>query len=300
MSNPATPSPTGLLDAEMMSRLEQLELLTRKIFRGSMKGERRSKRRGESVEFADFRNYVPGDDLRFLDWNAYARLDKLFLKLFLEEEDLHLSILFDTSKSMDWGRPHKGRYAKRLAAALGYIGLCNYDRVSLYAFSDFLQYEMNGMRGKRMTAQMLQFLEAVDLAGGSNLANTCKHYAVRHPQRGIVVLISDFLDKAGCETGLSYLLGRQLDLYVIQVLAPDELEPALTGDLKLKDVEDGDLAEVTVTRALVNRYKQNLQTYCQSLKDYCSRRGVSYIFAATDVAFDQLVLNYLRRRGLVR
>ncbi len=290
-----------LLDPQLMAKLEQLELLTRKIFRGSMKGERRSKRRGESVEFADFRNYVAGDDLRFLDWNAYARLDKLFLKLFLEEEDLHVSVLFDTSKSMDWGKPvTKGLHAKRLAAALAYIGLCNYDRVSLYAFSDFLQYEMKGMRGRRMAAQMLQFVQSIEFGGGSNLVNTCKHYAIRHPQRGVVIVLSDFLDKAGFETGLRYLLGRNLDLYVIQILSADELEPTLTGDLKLRDVEDDDLAEITVTRALITRYKQTVQTYCQSLKDYCGRRGVNYIFATPEVDVDQLVLKFLRRRGLVK
>ena len=290
-----------LLDPHLMAKLEQLELLTRKVFRGSMKGERRSKRRGESVEFADFRNYVPGDDLRFLDWNVYARLDKLFLKLFLEEEDLHVSILFDVSKSMDWGKPvTKALYAKRVAAALAYIGLCNYDRVSLYAFSDYLQYEMKGMRGRRMTAQMLQFLQAIEPEGGSNLANTCKHYAIRHPQRGIVILLSDFLDKSGYETGLRYLLGRDLDIYVIQIMSPDELEPTISGDLKLRDVEDDDLAEITATRALVNRYKQNVQTFCRTLKDYCARRGVNYLFATPDMDFDQLVLNFLRRRGLVK
>lgn len=290
-----------LLDHDMMNKLEQLELLTRKIFRGSIKGERRSKRRGGSVEFADFRSYVAGDDLRFLDWNAYARLDKLFLKLFLEEEDLHLSILFDTSKSMDWGKPvSKGLFAKRITAALAYIGLCNLDRVSLYAWNEFLQYEMKGMRGKRMTSEMLKFLESVNLEGGSNLETTCKHYAIRHPQRGIVILISDFFDKSGYEAGLRYLLGRELDVYVIQVLSRDEVEPTLTGDLKLRDIEDDDLAEVTVTRALINRYKQNLQAYCESLKEYCSKRGVSYLFSTTDVDFEKLILNYLRRRGLLK
>lgn len=290
---------SSLLDAAMMSRLEQLEILTRKIFRGSMKGERRSRRRGESVEFADFRNYVPGDDLRFLDWNVYARLDRLFIKLFLEEEDLHVSILLDVSKSMDWGRPvPKGLYAKRVAAALGYIGLANHDRVSLFAFNDRLQYEMSGMRGRRLAAQYLGFLAGLELGGGSHLANACKHYAIRHPQRGVVVLISDFFDKSGYESGLRYLLGRDLDIYVIQVLSTDELEPNVAGDLKLRDVEDGDIAEVTVSRALINRYKQTLQAYCESLKNFCVNRGVHYLFATTEVPFDQLVLNYLRRKGL--
>jgi len=290
-----------LLDPELRARLENLEILTRRIFRGSMKGERRSKRRGESVEFADYRNYVPGDDLRFLDWNIYARLDRLFLKLFLEEEDLHVSVLFDTSGSMGSGTPvTKALFAKRVAAALAYIGLVNYDRVSLFAFNDQLRYEMAGIRGKRHTRQMLEFLDAVGCEGGSHLESTCRHYAIRHPQPGVCILLSDFLDKSGFEKGLRYLIGRELDLYVVQVLAADELEPPLIGDLRLKDVEDSDVAEVTVTRALINRYKQNLKTYCASLKDYCSRRGVSYIFNSTDNDFEQLILNFLRRRGLVK
>ncbi len=296
-----TTATTELLDAEMMSRLERLEILTRKVFRGTMKGERRSKRRGESVEFADYRNYVPGDDLRFLDWNIYARLDRLFLKLFLEEEDLHVSVLVDVSKSMDWGKPvTKGLYAKRVAAGLGYIGLCNFDRVSVYAFNDDLAYEMAGMRGRRLTSRLIDFLENVSFDGTSNLARSCKHYALRHPQRGVVIVISDFLDKNGYEQGLRYLLGRELDLYVIQVLSPDEVDPELVGDLRLKDVEDSDIAEVTITRALINRYKQNLKAYCEGFKEYCARRGISYLFATTRVAFDQLILNYLRRKGLLK
>jgi uncharacterized protein (DUF58 family) len=290
-----------LLDRDLMNRLERLEILTRRIFRGSMKGERRSKRRGESVEFADYRPYVAGDDLRFLDWNIYARLDRLFLKLFLEEEDLHVSVLIDTSRSMTWGKPvSKGLFAKRLAAALAYIGLCNYDRVSLYAFDTQLRYEMAGIRGKRLAAQMFDFLDALQFDGESNLENTCRHYAIRHPQRGIVILISDFFDKAGYQAGMRYLLGRELDLYCVQVLSPDEIEPTLSGDLRLRDVEDDDMAEVTISRALINRYKQNLQAYCSEFRSYCSARGVSYIFTPTDVEFEQIVLNVLRRRGLLR
>jgi uncharacterized protein (DUF58 family) len=290
-----------ILDRKLMDRLEKLELLTRKVFRGTMKGERRSKRRGESVEFADYRSYVPGDDLRFLDWNIYARLDRLFLKLFLEEEDVHLSILLDTSRSMDWGSPvSKGMFAKQLAAALAYIGLCNYDRVSIYAFGSQLRYEMAGMRGKRHTAQLLEFLDAVQFEGGTSLASTCRHYALRHPQRGVAVLLSDFLDKAGFETGMRYLVGRDLDLYAVHIMAPDELEPTLSGDLRLIDVEDDDVAEVSVTGALINRYKHNVQAYARALKDHCARRGVAYLFATSDADFEQLVLGVLRRKGLVK
>lgn len=283
-----------------MAKLEQLELISRKIFAGTMRGERRSKRRGESVEFADYRNYTVGDDLRFLDWNIYARLDQLFIKLFLQEEDLHISLLIDISKSMDLGEPNKGLYAKQVAAALAYIGLCNFDRVSIYPYADGLSYELPGLRGRRLMHRVVEFLTGIDYGGGSNLTLACKQYAIRHPQRGIVILISDFLDKGGFEQGLRYLLGRDLDIYAIQVLSPEEIEPTLTGDLRLRDVEDDDIAEVTISRALINRYKRNLHAYCESLRNFCTQRGMAYLFTSTDVPFDQLILKYLRNRGLVK
>jgi uncharacterized protein (DUF58 family) len=288
------------LDPEFLTKLEQLELISRKIFAGKMRGERRSKRRGESVEFADYRNYAIGDDLRFLDWNIYARLDRLFVKLFLEEEDLHVSLIIDASKSMDFGDPNKGVYARRLAAAIAYIGLTNYDRVSLYTFGDGLIDELAGARGRNATPRLLDFLSRVEYQPAGNLSLACKQYAIRHPQRGIVLVLSDFFDKAGYEQGLRYLLGRDLDLYVLQILAPQEIDPPLQGDLQLKDVEDEDVAEVTVSRALINRYKSNLQAWCGSLREFCTRRGISYLFTSTAVDFDQLVLTYLRQRGLIR
>jgi len=289
-----------LLDPDFIARLERLEIVSRKIFQGKMRGERRSKRRGESVEFADYRNYVVGDDLRFLDWNIYARLDRLFVKLFLEEEDLHVNVLLDTSASMDWGKPSKSRYARQIAAALAYIGLSNNDRVSLYACADGLRYELAGLRGKRLLPRMLDFLTNVECAGISDMGRACRQFALRHPQPGILLVLGDFLDKGGYEQGLRMLLGRKFDVYCIQILSPEEIEPTLTGELRLTDVEDEDVAEVSISRALINRYKHNLKAYCAALREFCARRGITYAFSSTDVPFDQLVMTYLRRRGLLK
>jgi uncharacterized protein (DUF58 family) len=289
-----------LLSPDFMTRLDRLELLSRKIFVGRMKGERRSKRRGESVEFADYRNYVKGDDLRFLDWNIYGRLERLMLKLFLEEEDLNVSVLFDVSRSIDWGDPHKGLYVKRVAASLAYIGLCNYDRVSLYGYSDALAHEMVGVRGRRLVSRVLDFLQRIEYEGRSHFTVVAKRFALRHRGKGVVVVIGDFLDKGGYADGLRYLIGRDFDLYLIQVLSPDEIDPQLTGDLRLVDVEDEDDAEITISKPLLNKYKSMLTAYCQELKNYCTRRGVTYLFTNTRVPFDTLVLTYLRQRGLVR
>jgi uncharacterized protein (DUF58 family) len=300
MSTSPQAADAPLLDPEFIVRIERLELVAHKIFHGKMRGERRSKRRGESVEFADYRNYVVGDDLRFLDWNIYARLEKLFLKLFLEEEDLHLNVLVDLSASMDWGKPKKDRYARQVAAALAYIGLANNDRVSVFTFADGLSGELSGLRGKRQLPKLLAFLSEAPASGISNFTAACRHFALRHGQPGVLLVLSDFFDKGGYESGLRTLLGRRYDLYCIQLLSPEEIEPTLTGELKLTDVEDGDIAEVTVSRALLHRYKANLQAYCTQLRDYCTRRGIAYAFTSTAVPFDQIVLGYLRQRGLLR
>ncbi len=288
-----------LLDPAFMARLDQLDLVSRKILAGKMKGERRSKRRGQSVEFADFRNYVVGDDLRFIDWNIYARLDKLFLKLFLEEEDLALYVLVDMSKSMDYGNPHKALYAKQVAAALAYIGLVNYNRVNVVAMADKVVAETGAMRGRRRVSQMIDFVSKLTPAGPSHFAEACKRFALSNRQKGVCLLVSDFFDKGGYENGLRYVAGGKYDLFCVQTLSPQEIEPDLAGDLKLRDIEDDDTAEVSITQPLMKQYKANLNAYCLALKDYITRRGGTYLFSSTAVGFDTLVLNYLRERGLL-
>jgi uncharacterized protein (DUF58 family) len=297
---PDTQEKQQLLDPEFLARLEQLELVSRKIFLGRMKGERRSKKKGQSVEFADYRNYVVGDDLRFLDWNLYARLDRLFLRLFMEEEDLHLYLLVDNSLSMDFGTPSKLHYAKQVAAALGFIGLVNMDRVVVEAFNDRLTQTMPAARGRRSLWRLLDFLKKVEPAGPSDLRQALRTFSLKCSGKGIVILLSDLMDKGGYEDALRYLIARQMDFYVIQILSQEEIEPEVVGDLKLVDIEDDDVAEITVSGPLLKRYKQNLAAYRAALHEFCTRRGVTYLFTSNQVPFDRLVLTYLRQRGLVR
>jgi uncharacterized protein (DUF58 family) len=289
-----------LLDPKFLARLEQLELVSRKIFLGRMKGERRSKRKGQSVEFADYRNYVVGDDLRFLDWNLFARLERLFIRLFFEEEDLHFYILLDNSLSMDFGTPTKLHFAKQVAAALGFIGLVNMDRVVVEAFNDRLTQSMPAARGRRSLWRLMDFLQKIEPAGPSDLKKALRSFSIKCSGKGIVVLLSDFMDKGGYEDALRYLLARQLDIYVIQVLSQEEIEPEIVGDLRLVDVEDEDVAEITVSGPLLKRYKQNLAAYRAALHQFCSRRGITCLFTSNQVPFDRLVLTYLRQRGLVK
>jgi uncharacterized protein (DUF58 family) len=293
-----------LLSPDFMHQLDRLDVMSRKMLRGRMQGERRSKKRGQSVEFADYRNYVVGDDLRRIDWNLYARLDKLFLRLFLEEEDLTVSLALDTTASMDYGDPRKLLYGKRLCAALGYIGLTHYNRVSMFTFTDTVEGQITGLRGRRPLPRMLQFLDqtqSIEGVGG-NLEAVCKRIALLNRQPGVVILVSDFFDKGELSAALRFLAAERFDTYVIQVLSPQEVDPTrgeLVGDLRMVDLEDGDVAEVSVTPALLKRYKATLQAYCNEVRDQCLKRGIAHMISETSVPFETVVLKYLRQRGLL-
>lgn len=290
----------ALLNPQLLAQLERLELMSRKIFRGRMKGERRSKRKGQSVEFADFRNYVPGDDLRFIDWNLYARMDRLFLKLFLEEEDLHVYVLIDASTSMEFGEPTKLQYAKQLAAALGYIGLTRADRVKIESLGTSHRNPGPVLRGRASVWRMIEHLNTIQPGENVPLAEGIKNFCIRNQSKGILILITDLMDKTGYDRALKLLVAQQMDVYVLHVLSPEEINPEIKGDLRLVDAEDSDIAEVTVSRPLLDRYKRTLAAFVDGAKEYCTRRGMSYLMTSTETPVDKLVGTYLRKRGLVR
>ncbi len=299
-----------LIDGRLMARLDHLDVVSRKIFNGRVQGERRSKRRGQSVEFADFRPYVAGDDLRFVDWNIYGRLDRLFLKVFLEEEDLSMIVAVDSSASMHWGNPGKFDYARRLAMALGYIGLVNQNRVSFAAFGGLgpegepanLQ-RLSNLRGRRRTHEAGKWLLGLEPGGSGGFSEAMKSIALSRQGRGIMIVISDFLHKEGFESGLRYVAGRGYDVFAMQLLSPQEIDPrghGMNGDLRLVDLEDDDEAEVTVNAAVLRGYKQRLDSWCGGLRDYCIRRSIMHMIVDTGMDLDTLMLEYLRRRGLLR
>jgi uncharacterized protein (DUF58 family) len=291
---------TPLLSPQLLAQLEKLELVSRKIFRGRMKGERRSKRKGQSVEFADFRSYVPGDDLRFIDWNTYARLDKLFLKLFLEEEDLHFYALIDASSSMDFGTPTKLEYAKQLAAALSFVGLIRGDRARIETLGQSPRTPGPILRGRRSMWRMMDYLAQIEPGESISLVQGVKNFCMRNSGKGILLLISDLMDKSGYEAALRYLVSQQMDVYVIQVLSTAEIDPDIKGDLKLVDCEDSDIAEITASAPLIAKYKRTLNAFVDGARNFCNRRGMNYLLARNDVPVDQLVSGYLRKRGLVK
>jgi uncharacterized protein (DUF58 family) len=280
-------------------------LLAARRAKSSAKGERRSRARGQSVEFADYRNYVPGDDFRYLDWNLYGRLEKLFLKLYEEERELPVRIFLDASESMTFGEPRKFEFALKVAAAVGYVAMCGFDRVSVIPFPEFagdgggnsesaLRGALRAVRGKKSAMQFFRNLSGVTAQGAANLNESLRRGALEARQAGVAVVLSDFLDPAGYESGLTALVGRGFQVNAVQILAPDELEPATYGDLRLVDSETGSLQEVTFGRFRLKAYRQTVRNFIQRLREFCTGRGISFFSAGSDTDLAELLLKQLR------
>ncbi len=289
-----------LIEPEFMKKLERLRISSRKLFPGTMKGKRRSIKRGSSVEFADYRDYQPGDDFRFIDWNIYSRLDKLFLKTFVEEENINIHILLDVSTSMNFGNPSKLEYGKKIATALGYIGLIDLDTVIISTFAEELN-EGRHLRGKDRIFVLIKFLENIEFSNAKSLMDNClKRYARKSKQAGVAIVISDFLvPKITYEEGLKALIYKNFDINLIHIMDYEEINPSLSGELMLKDSETGEIKEVTVTDCLLNQYKMRLEKFRYDLENFCERNNILYVFADTRTPLDDLVLRTLRREKVL-
>jgi uncharacterized protein (DUF58 family) len=288
-----------LLTPDFLRKVERLSLVAKRLFPGQMRGERRSTKRGASVEFADYRNYTTGDDFRRVDWNVYARLEKLFLKLFVEEEDLHVYILVDASESMGFGSPSKLLYAKRIAAALSYIGLANLDRVGLAALAGPGAETLTPKRGKQSAFGVFQYLKSISASGETVLASSLRDFSLRTSRPGMAIVISDFFDP-DYQKGLSALLSRNFELTILHILDQEEVTPTLVGDLLLVDSETGEKREVTITQTLLRRYQQRLAEFCGDVESFCTRCGCNYVRVINSSPFEDLILNYLRQRGALK
>jgi uncharacterized protein (DUF58 family) len=294
-----------------MRQLEQFQLLAARRAKSSSRGERRSRARGQSVEFADYRTYVPGDDFRYLDWNLYGRLERLFLKLYEEERELPVRIFLDASESMTFGEPRKFDFARQVAAALGYVALCGFDRVSVIPFPavrESAEMEraayinelaargaLRSVRGKKSALQFFQNLAALTAGGGADLNEALRRGALEARQAGLAVVLSDFLDPAGYEPGLTALVGRGFQVDLVQILAPEELSPATFGDLRLVDSESGAIQEVTFGRYRLKGYQQTVQNFIQRLREFCQGLGLNYFTASSNTVLQELLLRQLRQ-----
>lgn len=288
-----------VFDERFLRQLERLLLLMRSPVRGGLKGGRRSVKRGQSVEFADYRDYTIGDDLRQLDWNVYARLERLFVKLFVEEEDVTVTILIDASVSMASGRPDKLVFAKRAAAALGYIALSSEDRVAVSALAGKTARRRASMRGSGRVFRLLADLSSIEAATGpTDLVAAARHAAAQLHGRGVLILVSDLLDPAA-DRVIRELAATGSELVILHVLSPDELEPSFEGDLRLVDAETGEGFDVTVDLAAIDAYKERLATWKAGFADLAAKRRASYVDVSSDVNLADLMFAELRRRRVL-
>jgi len=284
-----------LFNTNFLTRLEYLSLVSRKVFQGDLMAQRRSNRTGSGIEFADHRQYTVGDDFRYLDWNLYARHGELLLKRFQEEEDLHVYILLDCSRSMTADTSARFDLARQVAAALAYVAMSDLDRVAVFAFADGILNQFPLTRGKEQILTLMTWLEELQTGGEStNLRALATQFVQRVPRRGLALVISDFYDTEGFTPGLDLLRHHQFEPAVIQLHTPEEANPGLLGDVELQDAETGKLRKLTVTENRLQAYRQRFSDYLKSLKNYCTRYGIDCTVASTDISFDNLVLNIMR------
>lgn len=308
---------TTLLNPAFLRKLERLRIQARRTFPGSMRGERRSTRRGASVEFADFRKYEAGDDFRHVDWNIYARLERLMLRQFVEEEDVRIDVLIDQSQSMRFGGTvTKFDFARRAAAALAFLAVTSLDQVGVAAFDSAIRMQMRPSRGRGHLMAVLNFLETLAKAESkepaavvkgagiepatarqkaerTNLSAVLRAYQKTRPRPGILFVISDFFDEGDFRAELGLLSQRRFDVNLIQVLADEEVSPEALGDLLVVDSETGDEREITANERAISAYKKTLALFTTSLENFCRSKGVGYTFIQSSASFEDLLLKHL-------
>ncbi len=289
-----------LFDDEFQRKLETLAIVSRKVFAGRQRAERRTKKKGSGIEFADHRDYSPGDDFRFVDWSIYQRFGRLLVRLYEEEEDLSIYFIVDCSRSMGFGDGAKFNQARRLCAALAYVGLANLDRVTIVGAADQLVSRMPTTRGKGQIFKVFRFLGDLEPGSRTDLEEALKVFVAQHKRRGLAVLISDLYDPKGFEKGINVLRYNKFEPYVLHVVEPDEAAPNIKGDVRIYDCETGAEQEVTVTDELLSKMKTAYADYQREIENYCAKNQVPYFRADTKTSFDDLVLRVFRKGDFLR
>lgn len=298
-----------LFDDEFQRKLEYLAIVSRRVFAGRMRAERRTKKTGSGIEFADHRDYNPGDDFRYVDWNVYQRFGRLLLRLFEEEEDLSIYLLVDCSRSMGFDmrnkdatvlRGPKFNQARRLAAALCYIGLSNLDRVSVVALTNRVKDRMPTTRGKQRIHRVFEFLRGVEAEGATGLEEAMKQFVAQNKRRGLAVLITDLFDPKGFEQGINVLRYNKFEPFVLHVTDSADARPELNGDVRIYDIETATEREVTITKGVLDKYEAAYDEYLKEVETFCTLKQVPYFRASVDEKFDDLILQVFRRGGFLR
>ena len=292
----------GLFDSEFLKKLEYLSLVSKRVFRGQILAHRRTMQMGGGVEFADHRDYSPGDDFRYLDWSIYARHGELLLKRFQEEEDLHVYVFIDCSRSMLFGDPVKFDYARRVAAAMAYIALADLDRVSVVAFADQIIDTFPLTRGKNRILALLGFLDSLETKehAQTSLEPVARDFIARGNRTGLSIIVSDLFDSSGFQRGIDLLRHRHYEPSIVQIYDAAEAEPAVLGDVELMDMESDLRRKVTINERTLKQYQESFAQFLDSVKMYARSYGLSCAQTPTQVPFDELILRMMRMSGAVR
>lgn len=290
----------SILDPEFLRRLERMSIINKRMIRGTQVGKRRSRHAGSSIEFADYRSYTPGDDLRQLDWNAYARLGKLFLKTFLDEQEWHISLYIDCSKSMSYGQPTKFQRAVQLAAALGFLSLHHFDRLSVYAFDGQVIAKLPRLFGKGKVAQLFQFLQGLNIGETGDINQALRTGAAIHGKAGISIIFSDFLFDQGYEQGLSFIQAARQEVTLVQLLSKEERDPFMQGDMRLVDSETQQGREIALTPSLLHAYRNSVRKYQEDLAGFAFGRGMTYLDVEPEQSVEQIMYQVFQQSGLIR
>lgn len=292
----------NLFDEAFLKRLELLQVIARRLFSGRQRAERKTRKVGSGLEFADHREYSPGDDIRYLDWTVWVRLRHALIRLFEEDEDLPIRIVVDVSDSMSTRGRAKLKYAQQVAAALAYVGLASLDRVGMTCASGKHHVTLPAVRGKGRIFRVFEFLRSSPRGGPTDVRATCSRVAAQAGQPGLTVMLSDFYDLDGAFEGLNMLRFRKHEPVAIQVIDPVEADPrrsGLRGDLRLRDVEGSAARDVTLSPATLRAYAEAHERFCDTLESSCRSRGIFYVRAPIDVPFDDLVLRIFRQGGIL-
>lgn len=290
----------SLLDKDFLHKLERLSIVNKHVKRGTQSGNRRSRNLGSSIEFADYRSYTPGDDIRQIDWNAYARHEKLFLKTFMDEQEVQISIYIDCSKSMDFGNPTKFQTGIKIAGALGYLSLYNLDKVSLYSFDNQINAVLPSLMGKGKGVQLFNFLNSIATKNEGDINAALTSGKALNKKPGISIILSDFLFANGYEKGINFIQSANQEVVLIQILTKEEKDPYLDGDLRLIDSENSSTKEISISPIVLREYRKTLENYQSKLEEYAQKRGISFISIDSEMNIEDIILNVLKKSGLIR
>jgi uncharacterized protein (DUF58 family) len=284
-----------LFDEEFLKKLEYLKLISNRMMPGHMRGEHRARKKGSGVEFADYRPYVSGDDTKDVDWKAYLRLDRLILRIFDEEADLPIYFFVDASLSMGFGDPSKFDYARKVAAALSYIGLLNLDRVSVVGYADGVSEQIASRRGRNQIWRIFSFLDRMELSGETSLHRTFRAYFGSKRRRGLVVIASDFMDPAGFEPAFDFLRLFRHDVFNVQILSSEEMTPQFPDEAMIVDSENGTSQRLRLSPTLLAAYEDEMKKQQTGIERYCSRYGWGYVRTETRIPFEDLIIQIFKQ-----